>query len=613
LILAFIYLLGTSEMLPAAYHTHDEIFIKQSIKKLPYRFKSHVNFNYLNTFNRHGRKAANIELLDLKESLSNYDLAKDDDEIIQAAKRNADLCLNKNTLQKKIDVAIKRGIKPPNAKTEAGQWNRLICEHWWRRQLRKTHGQETEKTAINLGMVSKSREIYASNESVQRRQQQNRRNTHLLETLAATNEDGQTYTLKELSDLTTSNPELRRNELMTRIRGCEEIAKEKNHVGMFYTVTCPSRFHKKTTARNGGVYDNPKYDGASPRQSQKYLTTVWSRVRAYYNRHGIEVYGFRVAEPQHDGTPHWHLLLFMPEHQEEQATTIFRDYALADTPDEVGAQKHRFTPVKIDPEKGTAAGYIAKYIAKNIDGYALDCDLFGNDPIKAAARVQAWASTWGIRQFQQIGGASVTDWRNLRKMPEPENKNNYFYGAWRAASVDADWATYNKIIAKAPLQKLISWSDKENRYGEAIGRQLFAYEDENVIYPTQTHTWNIERIEKNEYRQVGSSGIGDSNYNDVFSLDRLRKTSINKSSGSNKKRSNGLPDSLRGSTSSSGLRSTNKNKINFKYADELTIDKVSAAHVDDFQRVCWLGFDYFRQAKRAPWTCVNNCTEKLKT
>ena len=120
-------------------------------------------------------------------------------------------------------------------------------------------------------------------------------------------------------------------------------------------------------------------------------------------------FGFRVVEPHHDGTPHWHCLLFInPEHQRDFLTLLAYHFtatnraelkmpnsaqldALAELP-----IRNKFPRIKwllnvedptvvkainprvnwkvIDPTKGSATGYIAKYIAKNIDGHKVGMD-----------------------------------------------------------------------------------------------------------------------------------------------------------------------------------------------------------------------------------------------
>ncbi|WP_461552938.1 replication endonuclease [Sulfuriferula sp.] len=43
-----------------------------------------------------------------------------------------------------------------------------------------------------------------------------------------------------------------------------------------------------------------------------------------------------VAEPHHDATPHWHMLLFVAPEQRDRFREIIRHYALQDSPDEEG-------------------------------------------------------------------------------------------------------------------------------------------------------------------------------------------------------------------------------------------------------------------------------------
>ena len=207
--------------------------------------------------------------------------------------------------------------------------------------------------------------------------------------------------------------------------------------------------------KKGG--SNPKYDGTSPDQAQAYLNQLFRCIRAKLKRENLNIYGIRVVEPNHDGTPHWHLLLFMEPNICEQVRDIFETYSLKADGKERGASKHRFTAKAIDPTKGSAAGYVAKYISKNIDGAHLDKDLMGNDAKESARAIDAWASTYNIRQFQFLGGPSVTVWRELRRLansPEalPPDYPIAVQQALQAAD-SSEWAAYCMLMGGPSMRK----------------------------------------------------------------------------------------------------------------------------------------------------------------
>lgn len=397
--------------------------------------------------------------------------------------------------------------------TRAGAVARMACARWWRRTLRKLHARTVEACAIGIGLVGKHAGLYASDEAVRRRAGQNARNAASLESVTAVNDLGQSRTLAELAATGTANKAIRRVELLTRIAGFELIAKDLGHAGCMVTMTCPSRFHKKTT-RKGRVYDNPRYDESTPADAQRYLSLAWARFRAAAARAGLDLYGFRIAEPQHDGTPHWHCLLFFREGLFGDLSELVRRYFLdADSPDEPGAQKHRVDFELIDWAKGSAVGYVIKYVSKNIDGHGVGLDLFGNDAITSSQRVEAWASTWRIRQFQQIGGAPVGVWRELRRI-NPENIGEHAPEALRVA-VSAVNATgepgiqavaWKRYIAaqggigcpRAAMRMRLMKGDRSmadagrvGRYGEPVpARQLGVDADGVQLFRNHIHVMN---------------------------------------------------------------------------------------------------------------------------
>jgi hypothetical protein len=318
------------------------------------------------------------------------------------------------------DFCVLRGIDPAIAKTPLGAVRRMIAPRWWRLRARRAHARAVECAARQLGLVNASRDPYVSDEGLHARMQQNARNAATLESTIARNLDtGQEFTLAELAAKGPANKAIRRAELMTRIAGFERIAIALGHTGLFLTITCPSKMHQfKLVGPNGRrqAIRNPHHDGTQPDQAQAYLRGVWARIRSALARRGLALYGFRIAEPQHDGTPHWHLLVFYPRECDALVETTVRRYALEMDGMEKGAQEKRCDFKRMDAKHGTAAGYIAKYVAKNIDGYKVGEDLLGHDALETSARVEAWATRWRIRQFQQVGGPPVTVWRELRRV-----------------------------------------------------------------------------------------------------------------------------------------------------------------------------------------------------
>lgn len=345
------------------------------------------------------------------------------------------------------------GIVPPGEKIEdRPAISRMTDSLWWRRRLRVSQGRALEAEAIRLGYVHKNAEIYASDVTVAARQQQRRRNAQALESAIAVNLDtGQEFKLAELAARSVANPTIRRGELMTRIAGFESVAKGLGHVGLFITQTCPSRMHPKRT-NGAAVFENPKFDGSTPKEAARYLSATWAKIRAALARRGVAVYGFRIAEPHHDGTPHWHCLVFCALDAVRRVLGVWCRYARREDKRELNsaaAKKARFHVKRIDWARGTAAGYIAKYVSKNIDGggYQVQGDIEGgaHDAITPSHRVEAWAARWSIRQFQQVGGPPVGVWRELRRSEVQAEASDKFEAARTAADV-GNWEAYVQVM-----------------------------------------------------------------------------------------------------------------------------------------------------------------------
>ena len=325
---------------------------------------------------------------------------------------------------------------------------KMQCDRWWARQLKTIRRQFLELLEIATGQVGKDLYHDKKSKKFKRRgispysskQAQREFNfaqasgRQFLEMMELQSSDGDVISLIEAVKSGMANPANRRNELMLRIRETEELADEMGYVGVFYTITCPSRFHANSS----------KWNGETPKDAQNYLTQTWARARSKLNRRGLKYFGVRVVEPHADGCPHWHMMLFMPKNKLQEVNAILRWYFIQEDKTELydyygpvatrakvvtewvdinthgvhvktvekcvsyraGTKKSelfktykqkrrewglkksqgkkakapskfyrtfspRFDAITMDKSKGSAASYIAKYISKNIDGYML--------------------------------------------------------------------------------------------------------------------------------------------------------------------------------------------------------------------------------------------------
>ncbi|OBU24961.1 hypothetical protein C0Z01_14195 [Photobacterium kishitanii] len=306
----------------------------------------------------------------------------------------------------------------------------FIDSAWWQRKIDKAYISSCENARRVAGLVGNEESVYASIVAVDWYKQKQAQTEKWLKTIVMRNSAGLAISMFDIHQASLANPENRRNELMVRINGMQEHADSMGLNGLFITMTTPSRFH--AMKKHGKNYiENDKFDGSTVKDGQEWLKKRWSLIRSAWNDAGISPLGLRVAEPHKDGTVHWHMLVFVSPDLKETALSIFKHYMFClnkypnkfindrDELKSVNQFNARFLSKEIDPKKGSAAAYVAKYISKNINASSVE-KLPENESGKTLSslisNVNAWCRIASIRQFQMFGMPSITIWRELRRL-----------------------------------------------------------------------------------------------------------------------------------------------------------------------------------------------------
>lgn len=341
----------------------------------------------------------------------------------------------------------KRRRKPVPYDLIPGSLARMLCADWWYRKLWQMRCEWREEQLRAVCLVNRKASPYVSYEAVIHKREQRRKSLEFFQSHELVNTDGDTLDMEDVVNASSSNPAHRRNEMMACVKGLELIAEMRGDCAVFYTITCPSRFH--ATLNNGRP--NPKWTSETVRQSSDYLVDTFASFRKAMHKAGLRWYGVRVAEPHHDGTVHWHLLCFMRKKDRRTLTALLRKFAIREDRDELGNNTGpRFKSELINPRKGTPTSYIAKYISKNIDGRGLAKEISketGKSLRDSAEHVSAWASLHRVQQFRFFGIPGRQAYRELRLL------------AGQAARAQCDKKAGAPVLENARLDAVLAAAD----------------------------------------------------------------------------------------------------------------------------------------------------------
>ncbi|OIQ92428.1 bacteriophage replication protein A [mine drainage metagenome] len=493
----------TPEVIAAVNEPLYRPFVASTLAKVPVEFHPTILTEYVARSIDGANQQTNTWLRESTEEAfagAGFSLTASDDEISRYADNQADMV--RSILASQLlttpeailgwieSVCNSAGINAPKQNKLMSKIERVRDAKWWRRSISRQIMQRREAGAIKMGLVNSRKGLYISDHGLERQRQRNKRSRDWLQGSEMVNELGEAIALEDIFNAGVSNPKVRFVEMAIRAKGYEFYAKQIGYIGLFLTTTCPSRMHERH--RKTGRH-NKKYDNTTPKQAHQYLCHQWVKARAAFKREGIEPLFIRIAEPHHDATPHWHMLVFVkPEHQ-EKLIEIMRHYALEHDGNERGAKETRFEVKTIDPNKGSAVGYIIKYIGKNIDGtgMGLDYESDGQDVTTTVERVTAWARLWGIRQFQFSEHCPVTIYRELRKirtMPTIEAMQPH----WTAASEKGDFHGFINAMTIAPM-KLWTEPQPSSRYQDEVIDAIRGIELNGERLETRVHTWVLRK------------------------------------------------------------------------------------------------------------------------
>ena len=413
---------------------------------------------------------------------------------------------------------------------------RLCNPDWWESQLTKKFRRDAEAVQIRAGNVCKSVSPYVSAQSLAAYQERLAATEEWKKQAVLISNEGDEISLDSV-DHEHAAAFIRFAEFMVRVNGMSAIAEENylsadtiallpdalkmgsggaladtHHlaamahgggmVGICFTLTTPSRFHRYRT-EGDKLTLNKRYDkNTTPADARDWLQETWKLTQTAWKRktkhiQPIQGFGFRMDESHHDGVSHYHYAIWVKASDAQRATEIFYNKALrgaytdrvkqrtacqfgqAQDASERGAAARRLNFKIMTSAKGMVS-YMVKYITKGLTGADWEDLKAGVNSDETILNLMARKSVWGLRQYAFWNAPSVMAWRELRRMNDVQD--NELLESARIAAKAGDWQAFTEINGGATCgarQRPIRMMRKEkqdaengivalNQYGEVI-------------------------------------------------------------------------------------------------------------------------------------------------
>ena len=385
--------------------------------------------------------------------------------------------ISEEGLRAAAETASRLGLlTTPRKMFETPEGRRARCPMHHRRLLRRRAATARQHVAALLGTIGKGAAPYADGYAVGcwRERQEAARAFGL--TREAFFADGRSI---PLWDLMETSRKARIAALYAQTLGLDELAKRRQLIPVFLTMTLPPKHHPNPA--HGQPYAGVDWDDApSPGDTDAALAARWTRFRARVAAEKIELLGLRVVEPHQDGCPHLHALLYAKGEEEVEA---INRHLLAICPDPPGMARVASKLVRIDRERASAASYVMKYLIKALPAAEVAAELADGverdgDPDHLAhhAEVAAWASERKLRRFAWLGLHGIrTVWQRVRSMSADERLGAPASIRAVAASMEGGaWGdaleSLGAIRSDGKPRPRLAYEEQENGYGETVKR-----------------------------------------------------------------------------------------------------------------------------------------------